>query len=199
MQCVDMQWTMDTVMHSHCRNRVDGVLKPPINNIGWMTVVAPTDRPCSVRNRSVIDCVKSLHFSLTNSMATTILIILLLNILSECFSLLPELRCLNVCRVQEESIHWLLVNNRISEAERVVRRAANMNKVNYDEILKKLEQMKKEKSSIIDNTDMTDVNADTHKEGIAKDSRFKVKKYNLLYLFRERTLLVNSLILWFAW
>ena len=41
-------------MHSNCR-KVDGwFLKPYINQTGLTTVVAPTDRPKSVRNRCVI-------------------------------------------------------------------------------------------------------------------------------------------------
>ena len=33
----------------------DWALKPQVNHTGWMTVVAPADRPKSVRNRCVIE------------------------------------------------------------------------------------------------------------------------------------------------
>ena len=38
-------------LHDHSREREGLALKPEVNNLCWMTVVASTDRPDSVRNR----------------------------------------------------------------------------------------------------------------------------------------------------
>ena len=104
-------------------------------------------------------------------------------------------------RIQEESIRWLLINNRVKEAERVVRKAAKMNKVSYDEVMKKLEQIKKEKRSVLNTPEITLKVIKEDMEIVQTDSVTvsKVVKYNATYLFREGRLFVNSLILWFSW
>ena len=50
-------------MHGDCGKWEGLALKPQVNHTGWMTVVAPADRPKSVRNSCVIERICSVFVS----------------------------------------------------------------------------------------------------------------------------------------
>ncbi|KAK3097972.1 hypothetical protein FSP39_014956 [Pinctada imbricata] len=114
--------------------------------------------------------------------------------------------------IQEESIRWLIINNKLKEAERIVRKAARWNNVKYDDVIKRLEILKEKKKSLATKetltekeeiTRMININADDtmpQKACLDMESQTSDVEYlNVTHIFREKIILFNSLILWFAW
>ncbi|KAK3098694.1 hypothetical protein FSP39_022115 [Pinctada imbricata] len=121
--------------------------------------------------------------------------------------------------IQEESIRWLLINNKLKEAERIVRKAARWNNVKYDDVIKEVEKMRAEKilmennvgndgsqeESFIQNNSNNDSQSkpfheqdSMNKNGTGKIG-YEVEHLNATHIFREKRILINSLILWFTW
>ncbi|KAK3106458.1 hypothetical protein FSP39_020435 [Pinctada imbricata] len=108
--------------------------------------------------------------------------------------------------IQEDSLRWLLINNKIKEAERIVRKAAKMNGLNYDDVIKKVEERKKEKNKIM-LEEMVVYNELTREEDRKNDiimeletkEDYQVQHYNATHIFREKRIFLNSLVVWIAW
>ncbi|KAK3106350.1 hypothetical protein FSP39_018272 [Pinctada imbricata] len=105
--------------------------------------------------------------------------------------------------LQEESIRWLLINNKIDRAEKVIKKAAKLNNVNYEEITKKISQKSKLTSTIAHITDNYElVDTETKQQStdtVSTNGDYKVQRYNATHIFRDRRIFINSLILWIAW
>lgn len=122
--------------------------------------------------------------------------------------------------VQEESVRWLLMNGRVKEAERIVRKAARWNNVSYEEVIAKASLKAAETKTLLYNG--ADKMADTwgrdqretgevmELNGIPvtpetqtvqeKESKdYSVERYNIITVLRTRRLCVNSMIIWFSW
>ena len=112
-------------------------------------------------------------------------------------------------RLQEESIRWLLINNKVKRAERVLKKAARMNRVNYDDVLQKIAKRKAERSKMMENSNMDYALTIREKEinesvqyktnGTEAAQEYEVERYNATFLFREKRLFINSVISWFIW
>ena len=105
-------------------------------------------------------------------------------------------------RLFDESLRWLMANGRLDEAEKVVRKAAKMNKqLSFESVISKvkakmeeLESLKEDKvvvDKISTNPDITIV--------AYNPKNTEVKKYSMTDILRDRLILTNSVIIWFLW
>ncbi|KAK3096477.1 hypothetical protein FSP39_000576 [Pinctada imbricata] len=100
--------------------------------------------------------------------------------------------------LQEESIRWLLINNKLKEAERIVRKAARWNKVKYDDVMKRVTQMKEEKKSISENeTDLIRKDETLQNKTVYADTSFtkpysSLNKDEALLIYKDTTNTLSS-------
>jgi hypothetical protein len=128
-----------------------------------------------------------------------------------------------ITRFLDESPRWLLVNNRIPEAERIIRKAARLNKVKYEDVIKKVElkrlrridtHLEMQQIFVIRDTpslpkpghhanDTSTVGLSTKQAGVefpvGDEDKSDVQRFTILDILRKKKLLRNSIILWFAW
>ncbi|XP_022330062.2 organic cation transporter protein-like [Crassostrea virginica] len=127
--------------------------------------------------------------------------------------------CLVQYWIQEESVRWLLMNGRVKDAERIVRKAARWNKVSYEEVIARASSKTAETKSLLTGESQLvsetgpRVNSDNQKaeqlelngafmnkaNNVQKDDDFAVERYNILTVMKSKRLCVNSMIIWFAW
>lgn len=93
-----------------------------------------------------------------------------------------------------------MANGRLDEAERVVRRAAKMNKMSFDKVISivkakmaEMEVLNKENGPV-QVASNPDVLIETY---IPKNT--EVKKYSMADILRDRLIFINSAIIWFLW
>ncbi|KAK6167507.1 hypothetical protein SNE40_021513 [Patella caerulea] len=112
--------------------------------------------------------------------------------------------------ITDESIRWLVANNRFEETVRLVKKAARMNGVNVNEPLKLIYQ---KELLPIDSEKPTDkllaVTLDTGEDeknqkkaleaGVVETQVVHVEKYTLLDIFKSRRLAITLFIIWFMW
>ena len=94
-----------------------------------------------------------------------------------------------------------MANGRLDEAEKVVRKAAKMNKLSFESVIsnvkakmEELESLKEDKvvvDKISTNPDITIV--------AYNPKNTEVKKYSMTDILRDRLILTNSVIIWFLW
>lgn len=115
--------------------------------------------------------------------------------------------------VQEESVRWLLMNGRIKDAERIVRKAARWNNVSYEEVIARASQKTAESKTLLSNgvekmteTRLTEENETgevkeptTRFDHVEERKDFSVERYNIITVLKNRRLFVNSMIIWFSW
>lgn len=93
-----------------------------------------------------------------------------------------------------------MANGRLGEAEKVVRKAAKMNKLSFDQVIgivkakmREMEALDKENGVILVASD-SDAVTETY---IPKNT--EVKKYSMIDILRDRLILINSIVIWFVW
>ncbi|XP_067665249.1 organic cation transporter protein-like [Haliotis asinina] len=109
----------------------------------------------------------------------------------------------------DESLRWLLTNNKTDESRRIVRKATAMNKSNVSNAVKVLERTVRLVSQTVvasaPNTAdkvsggssllVNDIKVDGESEGRVDDG----VKYSVLDLFRHKAILYTSAITWYIW
>nr|XP_034326870.1 solute carrier family 22 member 5-like [Crassostrea gigas] len=93
-----------------------------------------------------------------------------------------------------------MANGRLDEAEKVVRRAAKMNKTSFKQVInivktkmREMEALDKENGAIMVASD-SDAVIETY-----IPINTEVRKYSMIDILRDRLILINSAILWFVW
>ncbi|XP_055998240.1 organic cation/carnitine transporter 2-like [Ostrea edulis] len=97
--------------------------------------------------------------------------------------------------VQDESLRWLLANGKTEESERIIRKVAKWNKINYAD-LKKIVDRRMAR----DQKDTQQADTEENKEhGQVSSDMLVVEKYSILTVLRSKTIFIISLIMWFTW
>lgn len=97
-------------------------------------------------------------------------------------------------RVQDESLRWLSANGKKDAVEKVVRKVARWNKVNYEDLKNKVD---KRMASTEQNTQKVDDKATTTEN--TQQGKLAVEKYSFVTILRNRRIFLISLIIWFTW
>ena len=116
-----------------------------------------------------------------------------------------------------------MANGKLKEAERVVRKAAKLNKLSFDDVIKtvreKMEQgipMNNENVKVIrcielNEKDKEVIIREEMENGTATENRveliqtignvyqYKVKNYSMLTILKEKRILFNSVVIWICW
>jgi len=107
-----------------------------------------------------------------------------------------------ILRLLDESVRWLLANNKWSEAERLVRKAARQNNVNYDELVQassKKGALMADSECIDQNVRSYDLKNDYDGSNASPHSNIAVKRYSFITIFKHKRILLNSMIVWLSW
>lgn len=93
-----------------------------------------------------------------------------------------------------------MANGRLDEAEKVVRKAAKMNKMSFDKVIMtvkakmaEIEVLEKENGP---------AKAVSHTNGVIVtyySKNTEVKKFSMIDISKDRLILINSAIIWFIW
>lgn len=104
------------------------------------------------------------------------------------------------CRLLDESVRWLLMNGKHTDAEKILHKAARWNKVKFENLeelyteAKKL-QVNKNEHLALKTLEMTNGNPLTDND----NGQVSAEKYNIVDILRNPDLRVNTFILWYAW
>lgn len=127
-------------------------------------------------------------------------------------------------RTIDESLRWLVANGKMKEAKKIVMKACKMNHVEFNAVLKQcnldsdLLQTTRHFPEIRINNDsavsphlssvqnaaeardkLADTRTKTRNSGNTCHGGVTVRKYTALDIFKSKTILLNSLIIWYAW
>lgn len=100
----------------------------------------------------------------------------------------------------DESVRWLLMNGKHTDAEKILHKAARWNKVKFGNLeelyteAKKL-QVNKNEHLALQTLEMTNGSPLTGKE----NRQMSAEKYNIVDILKNPELRVNTFILWYAW
>ncbi|XP_061192875.1 organic cation transporter protein-like [Saccostrea echinata] len=101
----------------------------------------------------------------------------------------------------DESLRWLMANGHLEEAEKVVRKAAKMNKKDFDKVISEakaktieLENLNGGKKEIEKVSTDPEVLIETY-----NPRNTEVKKYGMFAILKDRVVLINSGIIWLTW
>jgi hypothetical protein len=86
-------------------------------------------------------------------------------------------------RFYDESIRWLIANNKIKKTEQVLKKAARMNNVDFEKVIQNV----KFTSTAKNNMDCD------------RDAKTTVQRYNAMTILKNKPILHCSIILWIAW
>lgn len=98
-------------------------------------------------------------------------------------------------RVQDESLRWLVANGKTEAADKVIRKVARWNKINYDDLKNIVD--KRMASTETQNTQKAD-DKKTITEN-TQEGKLAVEKYSIITILKNRRILITSLIMWFTW
>ncbi|XP_048733416.2 organic anion transporter 3-like [Ostrea edulis] len=112
-----------------------------------------------------------------------------LQIVLSCFSLLSVVQYW----IQDESLRWLVVNGKQKEVERIVRKVAKWNKLNYDD-LKKIVK----KNLVFQQNDHEEIGGNLLEKDPEVDTS-NVEKYSIITIFKHKSILVVTIMMCFAW
>ncbi|XP_061193358.1 organic cation transporter protein-like isoform X2 [Saccostrea echinata] len=97
--------------------------------------------------------------------------------------------------VQDESLRWLAANGKKEEADRVIRKVAKWNKLNYED-LRKIVEGKMALTKTVSVQQIEDKKSD---QLYQKSDLPLVEKYSFLTILRNKNIFAISLIMWFTW
>ncbi|XP_061190790.1 organic cation transporter protein-like [Saccostrea echinata] len=105
--------------------------------------------------------------------------------------------------ILQESPRWLIVNGRYEEAKQWIKRASRWNKMDPSRILAKFdsELQSREQTMLVDeNTELTKPEVNGEHTGTVRFHSYKMEeKLSVLDIFRNKHMLLTSLILWVVW
>ncbi|ESP03406.1 hypothetical protein LOTGIDRAFT_171496 [Lottia gigantea] len=106
--------------------------------------------------------------------------------------------------INDESIRWLVANNRLEETVRLVKKAAKMNKINANEPLKIIYEnipISNEPDGALNTGDeFPEVTTLLTSENKGRKLKENINEnYNFCDLFKHRRIVVTLLIVWFIW
>lgn len=102
------------------------------------------------------------------------------------------------------------MNGKTKKAERILRKAAKWNKVNFDDVISSdavhvnsLDRISRELEGTEMSTEHTQEVGHVENSGSVKSHRdntgFTVKRYSVITIFSNKYILKNSVIMWFTW
>jgi hypothetical protein len=94
-----------------------------------------------------------------------------------------------------------MANGRLDEAEKVVRKAAKMNKKKFDDVISDVKKKMTELERLEGRQEKAET-SHTQPDVVIVDyspRNTEVKKYSMLTILKDRMILTNSVIIWFIW
>lgn len=109
----------------------------------------------------------------------------------------------------DESLRWLIANGRNDKAEKIIRKAAKINKVDINDVLQTIEEMEKVEIP----TEHEPCSSDTHPvskpetetvktdtgDGISSEVKVAPAQSSPIHIFTNKHLFITSLISWYTW
>lgn len=97
-------------------------------------------------------------------------------------------------RVQDESLRWLSANGKKDVVEKVVRKVARWNKVNYEDLKNIVDKRMASTEQNMQKVDDKETTTENTQQG-----KLAVEKYSFVTILRNRRIFLISLIIWFTW
>ena len=120
---------------------------------------------------------------------------------TRCRGALRILKCYT-CRLLPESVVWLYANNRVAEAEQIIRNAAKLNNIMMpDKILVRLDTANGDKTDDVDRKKGRKLMEKIRKRSSKSEKKKKdaTARYTITDMFRYRRLTVHILCMSFEW
>jgi len=100
-------------------------------------------------------------------------------------------------RFLDESLRWLVANGKHKETENRIRKAAKINKTDYNTVVENIEVSKE--INVIHNKNMDEEEDSGVVLTVDYEGKSEVERYTVFTVLKHRRILMVSVVLWIAW